>query len=90
MQVYFPIQVHLTQTKTPLHSWKWVSRQALCILCFVISLMAAVGGLQGITEELRVRAPVLSDSILIVGLHLFLDLKPPSLLRAGRRLKVLN
>lgn len=54
MQVYFPIQMYLSREKIPKFSLNWWLNNLLCTLALCISLMAGIGAVVSIINELKV------------------------------------
>eukprot|EP01018_Ginkgo_biloba_P037198 Gb_08913 [translate_table: standard] len=57
LTVYFPVQMYMAQCKIPRWSCKWVSLQALKMVCLVISLAALVGSVAGVIKSLNNYTP---------------------------------
>lgn len=57
LTVYFPIQMHITQTKVRQWSFKWVTLQLMCVLCFFVTMAALVGSIAGVVEVLQHYTP---------------------------------
>ncbi|KAL5721616.1 Amino acid permease 6 [Ranunculus cassubicifolius] len=51
LTVYFPVEMYLAQSKTPRLSSKWIFLKMLSWACFVISVVAAVGSIQGLIQN---------------------------------------
>ncbi|KAI5074628.1 hypothetical protein GOP47_0010589 [Adiantum capillus-veneris] len=54
-RISFPLafKMHIAQGKTRRWSRKWLLLQGLSIMCFMVSLAALVGSLQGVVEDLK-------------------------------------
>ncbi|KAL5070251.1 hypothetical protein RYX36_021138 [Vicia faba] len=57
LTVYFPIEMYLTQVKVPKYSSIWIGMKLLSGFCLIVSLVAAVGSIQGIVSELETYTP---------------------------------
>jgi len=57
LTVYFPVEMYIVQTKTPKWSTKWLCLQMLSGVCFIITMVAAVGSVAGIVDDLKVYKP---------------------------------
>lgn len=57
LTVYFPVAMHISQTR--LKSWtpKWLALQALSVICLLISLAAGIGSVAGLVEDLKTYTP---------------------------------
>ncbi|XP_055810648.1 amino acid permease 6-like [Solanum dulcamara] len=57
LTVYFPIEMHIVQRKIPKYSFKWIWLRILSWACLIVSLVAAVGSIQGLTQDLKTYKP---------------------------------
>ncbi|XP_050887959.1 amino acid permease 6 isoform X2 [Lathyrus oleraceus] len=57
LTVYFPIEMYLTQAKVVKYSSTWIGMKLLNGFCLIVSLVAAVGSIQGIVSELETYTP---------------------------------
>ncbi|XP_058773906.1 amino acid permease 6-like [Vicia villosa] len=57
LTVYFPIEMYLIQAKVPKYSSTWIGMKLLSGFCLIVSLVAAVGSIQGIISELKTYKP---------------------------------
>ncbi|KAI5401035.1 Amino acid permease 6, variant 2 [Lathyrus oleraceus] len=57
LTVYFPIEMYLTRAKVPKYSLKWTAMKALSVFCLAVTLVAAVGSVEGIISELKAYKP---------------------------------
>ncbi|KAK8708232.1 hypothetical protein V6N13_059276 [Hibiscus sabdariffa] len=57
LTVYFPIEMHIAQSKIPKYSFWWVWLKILSWVCLVVSLIAAAGSIQGLVRSLRAYKP---------------------------------
>ncbi|KAB2045056.1 hypothetical protein ES319_D01G135300v1 [Gossypium barbadense] len=57
LTVYFPIEMHIAQSKTPKYSFRWIWLKILSWVCLVISLIAAAGSVQGLIQSLKTYKP---------------------------------
>lgn len=62
LTVYFPIEMHILQSKIPSYSSTWMGLKFLSGLCLIVSLFAAAGSIQGIVEDLNNYRPFTSVS----------------------------
>lgn len=51
--VFFPIQMHIAQKQIKRLSLKWCVLQLLSFVCFLVSVVAAVGSIRGISKNIR-------------------------------------
>ncbi|KAK7377438.1 hypothetical protein VNO80_02863 [Phaseolus coccineus] len=57
LTVYFPVEMYIVQTKMPKWSTKWICLQILSGGCCIITVIAAVGSIAGIVDDLKVYKP---------------------------------
>uniref|UniRef100_A0A5B6YYB2 Putative Amino acid permease 6 n=1 Tax=Davidia involucrata TaxID=16924 RepID=A0A5B6YYB2_DAVIN len=57
LTVYFPIEMHIAQSKIPKYSFTWIWLKILSWACLVVSLVAAAGSLQGLAHDLKSYKP---------------------------------
>uniref|UniRef100_A0A803N4B4 Amino acid transporter transmembrane domain-containing protein n=1 Tax=Chenopodium quinoa TaxID=63459 RepID=A0A803N4B4_CHEQI len=57
LTVYFPVEMHIAQRKIKRRSMKWCMLQLLNFLCLLVSLAAAAGSIQGVSQGLRTSKP---------------------------------
>ncbi|KNA14443.1 hypothetical protein SOVF_106820 [Spinacia oleracea] len=57
LSVYFPVRMFIAKTKIEKWSMKWSMLQLLNMLCFLVSLAAAVGSIQGVSVALGSSKP---------------------------------
>lgn len=62
LTVYFPVEMHIAQSKTQPWSRKWLLLQGLSGFCLLVSLAALVGSIQGVVEDLKIYKPFQSHS----------------------------
>lgn len=53
LTVYFPIEIHIAQTKLPKYSFRWIWLKVLSWSCLVVSLVAFAGSIQGLAHNVR-------------------------------------
>lgn len=53
LTVYFPVEMYIAQTKMPKQTWRWFGLQLLNLVCFLVSLAAGCGAIQGINKALH-------------------------------------
>lgn len=52
LTVYFPVEMHIAQAKLPKYSTRWLWLKVLSFACLLVSLMAAIGSVQGLVTTL--------------------------------------
>ncbi|KEH43993.1 amino acid permease 6 [Medicago truncatula] len=57
LTVYFPIEMYLTQAKVPKYSSIWIGMKLLSWFCLIVTLVAAVGSIEGIVTDLKTYKP---------------------------------
>ncbi|KAL8251691.1 hypothetical protein R6Q59_035384 [Mikania micrantha] len=57
LTVYFPIEMYIARVKIPKFSFTWVWLKILSYTCLIISLVAAVGSMQGLLTDLKKYQP---------------------------------
>ncbi|KAL7116846.1 hypothetical protein ACP275_03G031800 [Erythranthe tilingii] len=57
LTVYFPIEMHIAQTKIPKYSFTWIWLKILSWACLVVSLVAAAGSIQGLAHDVKAYKP---------------------------------
>ncbi|GAU14958.1 hypothetical protein TSUD_47530 [Trifolium subterraneum] len=57
LTVYFPIEMYLVQAKIPKYSPTWIGMKFLSVFCLLVSLVAAVGSVEGIITDLKTYKP---------------------------------
>ncbi|KAK6773156.1 hypothetical protein RDI58_028394 [Solanum bulbocastanum] len=57
LTVYFPIEMHIAQKKIPKYSFKWIWLHILSWACLIVSFVAAVGSIEGLTQDLKTYKP---------------------------------
>ncbi|XP_027091611.1 amino acid permease 6-like [Coffea arabica] len=57
LTVYFPIEMHIAQAKIPKYSVRWIWLKVLSWACLVVSLVAAAGSIQGLSQEVKTYKP---------------------------------
>lgn len=55
--VYFPIEMHIAQTKMAKYSSKWMRLKILTWACLIVSLIAAAASVQGLIQSLQAYKP---------------------------------
>ncbi|GLT65214.1 hypothetical protein SLA2020_376580 [Shorea laevis] len=61
LTVYFPIEMHIAQTKMKKYSFTWIWLKALSWACMIVSLVAAAGSVEGLVQSLKVYKPFQSQ-----------------------------
>ncbi|KAK6160562.1 hypothetical protein DH2020_003943 [Rehmannia glutinosa] len=79
LTVYFPIEMHIAQTKIPKYSFTWIWLKILSWACLIVSLVAAAGSVQGLAQDVRKYKPFQTQSIWTIQLQLgeMIDVPPP-------------
>ncbi|TXG64049.1 hypothetical protein EZV62_011043 [Acer yangbiense] len=62
LAVYFPIEMYVSRVKIKRFSMVWIWLKVLVGVCFVVSLLAAVGSIEGIVMDVRAYKPFNSIS----------------------------
>ncbi|KAL3638510.1 Amino acid permease 6 [Castilleja foliolosa] len=62
LTVYFPIEMYVARSKIPKFTFMWMWLQILSGVCLVISLLAALGAIEGLVQSLRTFKPFHSVS----------------------------
>ncbi|GER40228.1 amino acid transporter [Striga asiatica] len=57
LTVYFPIEMHIAQAKIPKYSFRWIWLKVLSWVCFIVSLVAAIGSIQGLAQDVKKYKP---------------------------------
>ncbi|KAL5559876.1 hypothetical protein UlMin_036087 [Ulmus minor] len=57
LTVYFPIEMYIAQAKVPKYSLRWTWLKILCYTCLVVSLVVAVGAIQGLIVDVKKYQP---------------------------------
>ncbi|KAK4484083.1 hypothetical protein RD792_011303 [Penstemon davidsonii] len=62
LTVYFPIEMHIAQTKIPKYSFTWVWLKILSWACLVVSLVAAAGSIEGLAQHVKAYKPFKTEN----------------------------
>ncbi|KAH9301080.1 hypothetical protein KI387_012663 [Taxus chinensis] len=57
LTVYFPVEMYIAQQKIPRYSSKWLLLMTLSIVCFLVSVAAAAGAIEGVSQVLKTYKP---------------------------------
>ncbi|KVH99657.1 Amino acid transporter, transmembrane [Cynara cardunculus var. scolymus] len=57
LTVYFPIEMYIARAKIPKYSFTWVWLKILSWVCLVVSLVAAIGSVQGLLMDVKKYKP---------------------------------
>jgi hypothetical protein len=57
LTVYFPTEMYLKQAKVAKYSCTWIGMKSLSVFCLMVSLVAAVGSVEGIISDLKIFKP---------------------------------
>ncbi|CAK8573809.1 unnamed protein product [Lathyrus sativus] len=57
LTVYFPIEMYLTRAKVRKYSLVWTAMKALSVSCLAVTLVVAVGSVEGIISDLKTYKP---------------------------------
>ncbi|CAL0330047.1 unnamed protein product [Lupinus luteus] len=61
LTVYFPVEMYISQKKIPKWSNRWISLQIFSVGCLTISVVAAVGSVAGVLDDLKKFKPFQSN-----------------------------
>ncbi|CAH2038424.1 unnamed protein product [Thlaspi arvense] len=53
LTVYFPVAMHIAQTKVKKYSRRWLALYLLIVVCFIVSFLAALGSIVGLVASVR-------------------------------------
>ncbi|CAL9059872.1 unnamed protein product [Musa banksii] len=62
LTVYFPIEMYISRNHIARSSPKWMLLQSLSFLCFLVSLAAACGSIEGVAQSLQHYSPFTSKT----------------------------
>ncbi|KAI5059403.1 hypothetical protein GOP47_0025722 [Adiantum capillus-veneris] len=62
LTVYFPVEMHIANTKTARWSLKWLLLEVLSLFCLLISLAALAGSMEGVVKDLMKYKPFQKQS----------------------------
>ncbi|KAJ0743757.1 putative amino acid transporter, transmembrane domain-containing protein [Helianthus annuus] len=62
LTVYFPIEIYIVQAKIRKSSFRWIWLRALCLVCLVVSGLAAAGSIRGLVMSVQTSKLFLSVS----------------------------
>ncbi|CAA7024110.1 unnamed protein product [Microthlaspi erraticum] len=57
LTVYFPVEMHIAQTKIKKYSPRWIALKMLCWVCLIVSLLAAAGSIAGLISSVKTYKP---------------------------------
>ncbi|CAJ1977310.1 unnamed protein product [Sphenostylis stenocarpa] len=57
LSVYFPTEMYLVRAKVPKFSMVWIGVKLLSAFCLIVTLVAAVGSIEGIVADLKTYKP---------------------------------
>ncbi|KAJ4963503.1 hypothetical protein NE237_023442 [Protea cynaroides] len=57
LTVYFPIEMHIAQAKIKKYSSRWIWLKILSWSCLIVTIIAAVGSIQGLAADLKTYKP---------------------------------
>ncbi|CAL5209801.1 unnamed protein product [Lathyrus oleraceus] len=58
LTVYFPTEMYLTRAKVQKYSVAWIAIKTLSVFCLMVSIVAAVGSVEGIISDLKTYKPL--------------------------------
>ncbi|KAF2323911.1 hypothetical protein GH714_003931 [Hevea brasiliensis] len=61
LTVYFPIEMYIARTRMPKFSFTWTWLKILSFACLLVSLVAAAGSVEGLTNSLKTYKPFQSE-----------------------------
>ncbi|KAJ6835619.1 amino acid permease 1-like [Iris pallida] len=62
LTVYFPVEMYIAQKSIRRGTRKWLLLQTLSFLCFLVSLVAAIGSIEGVMDSLKHYTPFKTKS----------------------------
>lgn len=57
LTVYFPVEMHIAQTKIKKYSARWIALKMMCYVCLIVSLLAAAGSIAGLISSVKTYKP---------------------------------
>ncbi|XP_010490519.1 PREDICTED: amino acid permease 8-like [Camelina sativa] len=57
LTVYFPVSMHIAQTKVKKYSPRWLALNLLVVVCLIVSCLAAVGSIIGLIRSVKAYKP---------------------------------
>uniref|UniRef100_M4DTX4 Amino acid transporter transmembrane domain-containing protein n=1 Tax=Brassica campestris TaxID=3711 RepID=M4DTX4_BRACM len=57
LTVYFPVAMHIAQTKVKKYSGRWLALNLLVLVCLIVSALAAVGSIVGLINNVKKYKP---------------------------------
>lgn len=57
LTVYFPVAMHIAQTKVKKYSPRWLALKLLVLVCLIVSILAAVGSIIGLIHSVKAYKP---------------------------------
>ncbi|CAH2038425.1 unnamed protein product [Thlaspi arvense] len=57
LTVYFPVSMHIAQTKVEKYSRRWLALYLLIVVCFIVSFLAALGSIVGLVASVQAYKP---------------------------------
>ncbi|ESQ35857.1 hypothetical protein EUTSA_v10007516mg [Eutrema salsugineum] len=57
LTVYFPVAMHIAQTKVKKYSRRWLALYLLVLVCLIVSFLAAVGSIVGLISSVKTYKP---------------------------------
>ncbi|KAG2267732.1 hypothetical protein Bca52824_062287 [Brassica carinata] len=57
LTVYFPVTMHIAQTKVKKYSGRWLALNLLVLVCLIVSALAAVGSIVGLINNVKKYKP---------------------------------
>ncbi|CAH8311255.1 unnamed protein product [Eruca vesicaria subsp. sativa] len=57
LTVYFPVEMHISQRKVQKYSMRWNALKLLVFVCLIVSLLAAIGSIVGLINNVRAYKP---------------------------------
>ncbi|XP_010458325.1 PREDICTED: amino acid permease 8 [Camelina sativa] len=57
LTVYFPVSMHIAQTKVKKYSPRWLALNLLVVVCLIVSCLAAVGSIIGLISSVKAYKP---------------------------------
>ncbi|KAJ0710778.1 putative amino acid transporter, transmembrane domain-containing protein [Helianthus annuus] len=62
LSVYFPLEMYISRAKIRKYSFTWIWMQIVSLVCFIVSLVAAIGSTRGLIISVQLFKPFQSES----------------------------
>ena len=57
LTVYFPIEMYIVQKRIGKWTSQWMVLQSISLICLFVSLVALIGSIEGVVNDLKVYKP---------------------------------